>query len=374
MQTPVEERAVKAEAQRGATYSGSEMSDGERLALYMIGQSLCAPENAIVIIDEPEVHLHKSILAALWDEVEKVRSDCVFVYLTHDIEFASTRTGARKLSLEEFDGTHWTWKEVEECYGLPEDLVLKLLGSRLPILFVEGEEGSLDLAIYRAVYPGWLIVPMGSCTKVIDATKALGEVPEFHRLSVCGLIDRDFRAEAEIEALKSHHVFVLPVAEIENVLCAEQVVKLVAEHMGKDPDDVFSSVREFVIKEFEAELENQTALLTSEEVRHRLAGFEPEGRTLKGLKSAFAKLVDNVDVEAIYRELYARYKSAAERADYPAVLQHYKRKSVARRLAPYFGLNEGEYEPLISRLARNALGGELLRALRQCLPELPSGG
>lgn len=39
-------------------YPGREMSDGERVALYLMGQCMCAPENSIIVIDEPEVHLH----------------------------------------------------------------------------------------------------------------------------------------------------------------------------------------------------------------------------------------------------------------------------------------------------------------------------
>lgn len=37
-------------------YHGQEMSDGERVMLYLIGQCLCIPENSIIIIDEPEIH------------------------------------------------------------------------------------------------------------------------------------------------------------------------------------------------------------------------------------------------------------------------------------------------------------------------------
>ena len=52
-------------------YNGSEMSDGERAVFYFIGEVLCAKENSLIIIDEPENHLHKSILPRLWDAVEK---------------------------------------------------------------------------------------------------------------------------------------------------------------------------------------------------------------------------------------------------------------------------------------------------------------
>ena len=43
-------------------YKGKEMSDGERVVLYLIAQVLCVPQNKIIIIDEPEIHLHRSII------------------------------------------------------------------------------------------------------------------------------------------------------------------------------------------------------------------------------------------------------------------------------------------------------------------------
>ena len=70
------------------------MSDGEKLVFYLIGAVLCAPENALLIIEEPEVLLHDSIKNPLWDEVEAMRPDCTYVYLTHDIDFAAATTAS----------------------------------------------------------------------------------------------------------------------------------------------------------------------------------------------------------------------------------------------------------------------------------------
>jgi predicted ATP-dependent endonuclease of OLD family len=52
------------------SYAGGEMSDGERAIFYFLGQCLVAPENAAIIIDEPEAHVHKSILQQLWNSIE----------------------------------------------------------------------------------------------------------------------------------------------------------------------------------------------------------------------------------------------------------------------------------------------------------------
>lgn len=49
-------------------YNASEMSDGERVIFYLIGSVVSAPENAIIEIDEPEMHIHKSIVKKLYDK------------------------------------------------------------------------------------------------------------------------------------------------------------------------------------------------------------------------------------------------------------------------------------------------------------------
>jgi predicted ATPase len=54
---------------RGDPYTAAEMSDGERAAFYLIGQTLMAPENSLIIFDEPELHIHRSIMSTLWEEL-----------------------------------------------------------------------------------------------------------------------------------------------------------------------------------------------------------------------------------------------------------------------------------------------------------------
>ena len=95
--------------QENATYNSSEMSDGERVIFYLIGQCLAAPENGIIIIDEPEIHLHKSVQAPLWQEIEKLRPDCLFIYMTHDVDFAASLQDVQKIWLKSFNGATWEW-------------------------------------------------------------------------------------------------------------------------------------------------------------------------------------------------------------------------------------------------------------------------
>ena len=54
-----------------ACYEASEMSDGERVIFYLIGQCLAAPDDGVLVIDEPEMHLHRSIQRKLWNASRK---------------------------------------------------------------------------------------------------------------------------------------------------------------------------------------------------------------------------------------------------------------------------------------------------------------
>lgn len=85
-------------------YNGCDMSDGERVALYLISQALCIPNNKTIIIDEPELHLHRSIMNRLWKAIEEERQDCLFIYITHDTQFAAYHQLSKKIWIKTMMG------------------------------------------------------------------------------------------------------------------------------------------------------------------------------------------------------------------------------------------------------------------------------
>ena len=72
------------------TYDPAEMSDGERNIFYVLGQCLLAPKNSFLIVDEPELHIHKAIMIALWQFIQQQRYDCFFLFVSHDIDFVTS--------------------------------------------------------------------------------------------------------------------------------------------------------------------------------------------------------------------------------------------------------------------------------------------
>lgn len=148
---------TKSLADGSLEYSGSEMSDGERVIFYLIAQSLITSESSILIIDEPELHINKAILSQLWDQIEAARPDCAFIYITHDIEFSASRHAATKYVIRSFNrtanGDRWDIEIVPDNTNLPEDVVSLILGSRQPMLFVEGNKGSCRcFAIQKSLF------------------------------------------------------------------------------------------------------------------------------------------------------------------------------------------------------------------------------
>ena len=169
---------------RDRSYPAYLMSDGEKVVLYLISQVLQAPKNGFIIVDEPEIYLHKTILNKLWNILEKQRQDCIFVYLTHDLDFATSRSTAKKVWIKSFTfPDKWEIENIPENV-LPESLLLELLGSRKNILFCEGKKGSNDEKIYNLLFPNYTITPVESCFSVINYTKAFNKIPNLSLIHI----------------------------------------------------------------------------------------------------------------------------------------------------------------------------------------------
>ena len=350
-----------------AVYKSSEMSDGERVIFYLIGQCLAAPKDGIIIIDEPELHLHRSVQPKLWSEIEKLRSDCLFVYLTHDVDFAAANECSTKVWLKSFDGTDWEWELIARDNNLPDELLFELLGSRRPVVFVEGEAGSYDTALYRAVLSYYLVIPMGGCENVIQSVKALKANSQLHHLNVSGLIDRDRRLDAEIAALKEHSIFVMSVAEVENLFCTKEVFALVSERLARDPTADFDTVSTAIIKRLASEIEKQASLRAIGEIKFRLNCYDSTAVGKDQLESALRSLADGIEIDSLYQESLDRFQNAIDQNDFDALLRLYNRKSLSDQVGKALGLSHHELPELVIRLAQSSSAKQVREALAQYL-------
>lgn len=314
--------------QEASKYNASEMSDGERVIFYLAGEVICAPASSIIIIDEPEMHIHSSLIKPFFDLIESERPDCSVIYLTHNIDFAFTRQNAKKIWAKSFDSNVWDYEILDEELPIPEQLYLDVLGSRKPIIFLEGDSSSIDYELYEQVYDNKTLKPVGSCDKVVQVVKAFRDQQGFHHIESFGIIDRDRRQQADVIALNRNGVWVLDVAEAENLLLIEPIVKEVARHMGRDADEVFNQVSQNLIAFFANQIDNQILLHYKEILRREylaLSNFTSHdiATALVEIDSTFGQ----IDKQAIYTQIDTDFKDILTRQDYDAILRVFNLKN-----------------------------------------------
>ncbi|MEH7668302.1 DUF4435 domain-containing protein [Bacillus sp. JJ689] len=353
-------------------YHGSEMSDGERVALYLMGQCLCAPLNSIIIIDEPEIHLHKSIINRLWNKLEEERQDCLFIYITHDIQFATAHKNCKKLWVHEYLGDEmWELEFINETEGLPEELLLEILGSRKRLLFIEGDRDSLDYSLYRHFYDDFHVIPCGSCTKVIESTKSMRGNTQLHHLEVYGLIDRDYRTEEEIKSLQGHNILTLDIAEVENLFCVEEILEMVAEHMIFNEEKV-QEVKESIIQSFKRDIDKQINNAVVNEIKYRLSVYDVNKKVFSEIEQAVNDLPDILNVNEIYQKNKLIFSNLLEEGKYRDVLKYYNQKGISKTIGRFFGHQNNDYCNLVLRLLNTEKKEKIIQGLSLYLPAFPS--
>ena len=214
----------------------------KKLCSFYIGATLYAPANSVIFVDSPTLFLHRTITQSLWTAIEGHRPDCTFVYLTHDIEFPASRTDNITVWIRGCDirANAWDYEIIRPHETLSDQLIIDLIGSRKPVLFVEGDDThSLDFKLYSLIFPEYTVKAMGSCNKVIETVRSFNGIQSFHHLDSYGIVDRDRRNAKEVQYLREKKIFVPDVAEIENLMMLEGVIRTVARLRGKNDVDVF---------------------------------------------------------------------------------------------------------------------------------------
>lgn len=358
-------------------YSASSLSDGERVGFYLMGQVLLAPRDSTIVIDEPELHLHPSIQALLWDNLEQSRSDCTFIYITHDLTFAASRRRAKIIVLTDYcvpskgpddqgQPSHqrpvgrWIWQLAPSVTGVPSDVVLKIMGSRRETLFVEGKTGSIDSIIYPILFPGHHVIHGGSCHEVEKAVRSFRMQKNIHHLNVQGIIDRDDRSTAQMAKLKMKGVHTLPVAAVENILALPICTRAFLESRDIDAEQIDELIgkAETSVREH---LRSVMDWAIAEQVQYTLRReFQRINRTkgednIEGIIEAVKKTTSRIDPGAIFISCKAEFESSLDSTgSFLDLLRKFRNKGILGKIASIFGTTEDKYRnellDLISRM------------------------
>lgn len=359
----------------GQKYHGKEMSDGERVMLYMICQALVVKPHSLFIVDEPELHIHKAIIKELWTQLENERPDCVFMYLTHDIDFALSRNNARYLWIKSFDGNDWEYAFIDaESYpDLPAEMLLEIVGTRQKIVFVEGTKNSYDYKLYQELYrgKGYHVIPCGGCQDVIRLVKAKQTYEQLQSIEVYGIVDRDFRPEREINTLKDNGIYTLNVAEVENLFVVPEVLEIMENQLGCDTGTADEAKR-FLLDLFNNLKQKQIAEALSKEITHQLSLFDLGDKeyTNEEIKSFIDNRYTIENINQWRSEKEAIFNSANS---LPEVLKVFNFKELSKKIASKYGLADRDFPKRVLNLLTKdkAVRESLIAAFSNYTPTLP---
>ena len=315
-----------------AEYPMNEASDGEKAALLLTAEILVAPTASVLIIDEPERHLHRSISAGLISAVIAQRPDCHFVVLTHDLELADALTDGKgttyallSVSWSAGRASGWSMFAVDATTGFPESARRAILGGRRNLLFVEGAVESQDWTLYRLLFPDFTVSPIGGAEQVARTVAGLRGIDRLHWVRAVGIIDGDGLNDEEKSTMLSRGIRALPLSEVENLYYLSVIVKDVAaqqaKHLGAEYQKLEAEARAagFAALGKPETLLHLAEVLATAEMRRRAMEMLPtklasSGEEVKvvlsspfsGIKKKIGELLTIEDFDALVRLLPIR--------------------------------------------------------------------
>ncbi|MGP1436996.1 MAG: AAA family ATPase [Phocaeicola sp.] len=318
-------------------YPAFQMSDGERIILYLVGRVLLAPENSLIIIDEPEMYLHKTIVDKLWNKLELERQDCTFLYLTHDLQFAANRD-ARKAWIRSFEyPSKWTIDNIEGN-EIPEELLLKLLGSRKKILFCEGKRNSLDSKIFELLFEDYTITPVETCKDVINFTRSFNKIPNTVAKAY-GIIDHDFRSKEQLAKLEEQNVFSYDVAEVENLFLLPDIIIGFAKYKNEECD--IDEIKTRILNQFEKDKQAQVSQFVSSAINaYFKSSHISTGNKKEEVEKNFHAFISEVDIDKLFNERESYINGVIANKEYEKAIMLYNNKGLHSVIESYFKMGD----------------------------------
>ncbi|KAA6472443.1 AAA family ATPase [Bacillus cereus] len=329
----------------GETYVFNQLSDGEKAIFYYIAHVLLAEEYSYILIDEPENHLHLSICIKLWDILEQVRSDCKFIYITHNLDFAVSRNDKKLLWNKNFiPPFDWEVEEIKSDEMIPDIMLLEIMGSRRDVIFCEGDDrNSLDYKIYSRLFSNYNVIPVSGHDNVINYCKSFNNNKGLGRMTAYGIIDGDAWMQEEISSLAKNNIIVLPYNEIENALCEVNILKAFVSHTAGKEEHVSQFKEEFFKK-----IHKETDKIAIRYANNRINNFLKhnlfkENKNIEDLKKEVEEVISASKIEAYYQEMQGRILSDLNDENYEELIKYVDvKKSLTKELANKIIVNNFE--------------------------------
>ena len=355
-----------------APYSIAQMSDGERNAAIIGATVLTMEPGTVVLIDEPERHLHRSIIVPFLAAVFAKREDCTFVISTHELALPAANPTASVLMVRSCEWANnraraWDMDLLGPNNQLPEELRLAILGSRRKVLFFEGTATSLDLPIYNALFPDISVAASGTSTDVQRAVEGMRGSQDLHHVEAYGLIDSDGHSPEVVDTLSERGVFALDVYSVESLYyCSDSldaVARWQAQSLGRDSDTMRDSALQAAFQALEESglAERMAARRCEHLVRDQITSQAPDWKTIRD--QALSDF--QISLNSPFQDELTRFRELLEARAFDQLVARYPLrdsrvfKAIAGPLE--FSKRELYEQTLIARIQSDAVLAEKLK-------------
>ena len=356
----------------------------------------------MVLIDEPERHLHRSIISPLLKALFAMRSDCAFVVSTHEVTLPIDNPDSKTLlvrdctyiekttknserSLEELKEAvsqikaaknavkGWDTDLMESGNKIDSEVMRDILGARRRLLFVEGAEESLDRLLYSLIFPDVSVIPKQDSKSVEHAVTSIRDLEQLHWVVAYGIIDRDARTQDDVERLKERGIYSLDVHSVESIYYDPQVRKAIGERMAKvvgaDAIALLEEAENAALEAIKRSTRHLSELKAEHKMRQEIFDHLPNRK-----KNALNEpICIRLDGPAILENESGRLGRAIERCDLDSIIACYPVRETPALVCLAKGLKfqgRREYERAVLELLKNK--PQLLVHVKGLLGTLPT--
>ena len=339
-------------------YSAAEMSDGERNALLLTAEVLTVPSGTLILVDEPELHLHRSIIEPLLNGLFSKRADCAFVISTHEVMLPFDNPTSKILlvrgcTYRNETAIAWDADLLDSHSEIGEGLKRDILGARRDIVFTEGEEWNIDKSLYARILPDVTVIAKGSRRSVENAVKGIRGSQNLHWLNAYGIVDGDGLGETEEEELKESHIYSIDSYAVESLYYDPVVQRGVAERQcavtGDVPQKRLDRAKASALSAVDSHEYRLSELIAKRTLREAILRHLPTPDTPfpEGATSL------NLDSSRILVNARQEFRDAIDGKDLATIIRRYpiKETPVPDRIAKGLGLKDTkDYEKAVRKL------------------------
>lgn len=231
----------------GSELPYEELSGGERELAFLIGQlDRFELRDGLFLLDEPELHLNPELLRGWLDYLRSTIGLGQAWVATHSLEAAEIAGPVATIVLERDED-----RAVRHATPLGERPALTTLAAavgtpafsvaRSRFVLIEGTRERRERERFATVLEAQVadrFIEADGCDEVINRVRALrGLASEEEQLRVAGILDRDFRTDAErVRMLADNGIHVLSLHEVENFFLQPELIRRLLVDSGRDPE------------------------------------------------------------------------------------------------------------------------------------------